>query len=101
MKRVHAAASLPDAHILLGILREAGIAARIFNENAQGAVGEIPPTHAGPEVWVDDAADMERARTLIRAFEATPVEQGQRPCLDCGEEVPLHFAVCWSCGTAL
>ena len=101
MKRVHAAASLPDAHILLGILREAGIAARIFNENAQGAVGEIPPTHAGPEVWVDDAADMERARTLIRAFEATPVEQGQRPCLDCGEEVPLQFAVCWSCGTAL
>ena len=37
MKRIYSAANLMEAHIILDLLRHAGINARLFNENAQGA----------------------------------------------------------------
>ena len=51
MRRVYSAASLPEAHLLLHQLLDEGIAAAVFNENAHGGVGELPFTHAYPEVW--------------------------------------------------
>ena len=44
MRRVYTAAPLPEAHLMLQQLESAGINARVFNENAQGATGELPVT---------------------------------------------------------
>jgi hypothetical protein len=97
MQKVYSAATLPDAHLILGLLRQAGIEARVFNENAQGGLGEIPFIQAWPEVWVVDERDVARAREVIGAMEgADPTTQ--IPCSACGEANPGNFQTCWSCG---
>lgn len=101
MKRVYSAASLPDAHLVLGLLAQAGIEAKVFNENAQSGMGEIPFTHAWPEVWIVDEADAGRARELVRGFERAPAATHAVPCPACGEESPGNFQVCWHCGAEL
>ena len=64
MKRLCRASSLPDAHILRGLLEQSGIEALVFNENAQGGVGQIPVTEALPEVWLADERDLPRAEAV-------------------------------------
>ncbi|HZP92789.1 MAG TPA: DUF2007 domain-containing protein [Burkholderiales bacterium] len=97
MRRVYSALSLPDAHLIADLLGQAGIEARVFNENAQGGLGEIPFTHAWPEVWVLDEADGPRARELIRSVERTDTLP-QTACPACGEMSPANFQLCWNCG---
>jgi len=67
MLRLCTAANLPEAYLLLHRLAQAGIEARVLNEHAQGGLGEIPFTHAYPEIWIMEAADEERARRRRRA----------------------------------
>jgi hypothetical protein len=100
MRRVYSAANLPEAYIVLDLLRAAGIDARVFNENAQGGLGEIPFTHAYPELWVMDDADVERARTVVTDYEHAPVRRNVF-CRACGEQNPGSFQICWNCGEAL
>jgi len=100
MKKIYSAATLPEAYILRDAMRAAGIAAEVFNENAQGAVGEIPFTHAWPEVWILDESDTARARELVRRHEQPP-PAGSRACPSCGEENPAGFELCWQCGADL
>ncbi len=103
MQRVHQAGSLAEAYLLAGLLEGHGIAVRILNENAHGAMGEIPFVHTWPEVWVLDEHLVERARQLVRRFEqdrlAPPA--GSLACRHCGEENPATFEVCWACGAEL
>ena len=97
MKRLRRAPSLPDAHILCGVLQRAGIEALVFNENAQGGVGQLPVADALPEVWVARESDYDRARSVLDEFERTPRDTGTRRCPACGEDNPAHFQVCWKC----
>ena len=62
MYKLYAAANLQEAYLILHRLEHANISARIFNEHAQGALGEIPFTHAYPELWALEQADVTRAR---------------------------------------
>jgi hypothetical protein len=101
VKRIYSAATLPDAHLVLGLLAQAGIEAKVFNENAQGGMGEIPFTHAWPEVWIVDDRDATRARDLVRQFERPQAPPGARRCAACGEENPGNFQVCWHCGAEI
>lgn len=101
MTRLYAAANLIDAHILLHLLDQAGIEARVFNENAQGGVGEIPFTHAYPEVWLVHEADLPAARAIVREHEQQPVDRGTVFCRECEESSPANFQLCWHCGAAL
>lgn len=98
MIRIYQAANLPQAHLLAGLLRHAGIAVRIFNENAQGGMGEIPFGETYPEIWIENAADKLRADTVIAAFEGAPVDSGSVFCRSCSEENPANFELCWKCG---
>lgn len=75
--------------------------ARIFNANASSLAGELPIDAALPQVWVDDARDAERARALIVAFLAPAPAGPPVACPACGEENPLSFDLCWSCGAGL
>lgn len=101
MLRLYSAATLPDAHLLCQLLAHAGIEAHVFNENAQSGMGEIPFTHAWPEVWIERDADMKRAREIVRSFERPPVHGADVVCPSCRERNPGNFELCWSCGTGL
>lgn len=98
MIRIYQAADLPGAHLIAGLLRQAGIEACVFNENAQGGLGDIPFGAAYPEVWIINAADAARAKGMITAFERAPVESGSIFCRACSEENPANFDFCWKCG---
>jgi hypothetical protein len=100
MLRLCTAGSLPEAHLLRELLAQAGIAAHVLNASAQGGMGEIPFTHAWPELWLERERDEQRARALVREWEHAP----SRPdlcCASCGEINPGSFDLCWHCGAAL
>ena len=101
MKRVHTASNLPEAHLLVGLLAQHGIAARVFNENASSLAGEIPVDQARPQVWVEDPERFERARGLIDDYLKAKPWAPPRKCAACGEENPATFEICWACGAAL
>lgn len=101
MERVYTAADLPEAHLILDMLQQARIAAHVFNENAQGGVGELPFTHTYPEVWIENESDKERARALIDQYERPLGDVGVKSCPECGEDSPANFELCWRCGETL
>ncbi len=101
MQRIYRAANLPEAYLLLHRLQDAGIDARVLNEHAQGGLGEIPFTHAYPEVWLVEPGDAERARSIVVGFERRESSAAPVVCRDCGEENPGGFEICWRCGAVL
>jgi hypothetical protein len=98
MRKIYSAATLPDAHLVRGLLAQEGIDARVFNENAQSLMGEIPIHLAWPEVWIVDEGDAERARAIIRGIERSPASARAAFCPHCNEENPGNFQICWNCG---
>lgn len=100
MKRVLITQTLLDAQLAIDALASLGIQAHLFNAHASGAMGELPFLHAQPEVWVDDAADAERARDVLSTLEHAPA-RAEKTCPQCGEINPGNFLSCWQCGQAL
>lgn len=99
---VYRAADLTDAHLLLHRLHRAGIAAQVMNQHAVGALGEIPFTHAGPEVWIDEERDVERARAAVAEHETRhATSPPPQRCARCGEDNPGGFELCWRCGAVI
>lgn len=101
MKKIYSASNLMEAQIVLDLLEHAYIPAQIFNQHAQGVAGEIPFTHAYPEVWIKRDEDYERGKHVIETYENTPVTTGNVQCPTCGEENPANFQLCWKCGGGL
>lgn len=101
MKRVYCAANLPDAHLVLHLLTSEGIGTRVFNENLQGGLGDIPFTHTYPEVWIDNDRDFVRARELIKARDNVIDTTEITTCRSCSETSPRNFEICWNCGGSL
>ncbi len=54
-----------------------------------------------PQLWLDDEADLERAREVLRAHAAASRRRGSLFCPRCNEENPANFEVCWNCGAVL
>ena len=100
MKRVHSATNLPEAHLLLHLLADRGIRARVFNANASSLAGELPIDASLPQVWVENPGDAQRAREIIDTYLRSP-HGPPRKCLACGEENPSSFDLCWACGAGL
>ena len=98
MLRLYQAANLPEAYLVLHRLERAGIEARVFNEHAQGGMGEIPFTHVYPEIWLLDERDESEARRLLAEYEQADRSARPTVCSNCGEENPAGFEVCWQCG---
>ena len=84
--------------MLRDLLEQAGIKNHIFNENAQGGVGEIPFTHTYPEIWLVNKDDLKRAKEIIRDYETPSAESANQQCKHCGEINPGSFHICWNCG---
>jgi hypothetical protein len=101
LKKLYTATSLPDAHLMRNLLEESGIAAHVFNENAQGGVGQLPVTEAYPQVWIANDRDIDRARDILRAFEQMSAVSSSKRCANCSEDNPSTFQLCWNCGAPL
>jgi hypothetical protein len=101
MKKIYSASNLMEAQIVLDLLEHAYIPARIFNQHAQGVSGEIPFTHAYPEVWVVRDEDYERGMRIVQSYEETPATSRIIHCPVCREENPANFQLCWKCGSGL
>jgi len=101
MLKLYDASNLPEAHLLLDLLNQAGIAAQILNTYAQGATGEIPFGQAYPEIWLEDEHDRQRAQVIISEYESTPTITGWVFCRQCGERNPANFELCWQCSKEL
>ncbi|WP_090657307.1 putative signal transducing protein [Nitrosomonas marina] len=101
MKKIYSANSIMEAQIVLDMLEHALIPAQLFNQHAQGGTGDIPFTHAYPEVWVVRDADYERGRKIIQHYESIPQSETTIQCSTCGEENPSNFQLCWHCGCGL
>lgn len=102
MHKIYTAANLADAYLVRDRLARAGIEAYVFNEHAQGGLGEIPFSETYPELWLADGRDVARALEEIRAHEgASRRDDPPHKCPACGEDSPASFDVCWRCGGML
>jgi len=97
VQRLYSAANLPEAHLVRGLLAAAGIEARVFNEYAGGALGELPFSEVAPSVWIEEERDLVRARQIITTYEKATVAPDSTRCGTCGEESPRDFSICWRC----
>jgi hypothetical protein len=99
MKLLFRAANLPDAHIVMHLLSQAGIPAHVLNENAQSAFGEVPAGAACPQVWITQPHQESQARAVIAKFESNAPPIGEVwKCGQCAEQNPATFELCWACG---
>lgn len=99
MPRLRSAPHLFLATLWADWLGQSGIAASVQRPYGSAIAGEIPPDQAGPEVWVDDAADLPRAAALLDALAAGTPRHWR--CPGCGETVDGPFETCWCCGAAM
>ena len=99
MRRVYTAQSLIDGQLVVDLLAQAGVPCQLFNQNAQGGLGDLPVTH--PEVWVKRDFDESKARRAIREYESRPTPANDRVCGVCFENNPATFDICWRCNAAL
>lgn len=80
------------------LLEVEGIECELKNEFLAGGMGELPPTEAWPELWIDEK-DLSRAQQLLDAFQHEPaVVLPEWKCPNCGEQVEGQFSACWNCG---
>lgn len=98
MKRLTQAPNVALATLWADMLTQAGIESSVQRAYASGIAGEIPPDQALPEIWVEDAAQYERARTLLHEIQHLPHRHWL--CRACGESVDGPFEQCWNCGAA-
>lgn len=69
MKRVYEARDGLEAHMVAGLIEQAGIMAQVNGDMLQGGVGDLPAAGLA-SVWVADS-DEQRARQVIGDFEAS------------------------------
>ncbi|MEJ5207330.1 DUF2007 domain-containing protein [Denitratimonas sp. CY0512] len=74
MHVVYEPENLIEAHLLKGLLAQAGIAAHIRGEHLTGAMGELPALGLLAVMVVDEDADA--ARALIADWHAATPESG-------------------------
>ena len=101
MQHVYQAANLLDAQLVQDALQDGGIEATINGAYLSGAIGELP-ADATPSVWVINAGDAARARTIISELldDDASGAGGEWNCSDCGERSSASFQFCWKCGAA-
>jgi len=78
MKSVFEASNAVEAHMVMHLLRQQGVAGRVEGEYLTGALGELPA--AGLVRVVVEPADYDAARAIVAAFEAAqPAEPAGAP----------------------
>jgi hypothetical protein len=97
LKLVYTHPSIIDVFQAKSVVEFAGIKCVLRNEYAVGAIGELAPIDAWPEVWVMNDKDFERASFLIKESQAT-TQEADWSCTGCANPNPAAFESCWHCG---
>ena len=100
MKRIYLARDITQAHLVVNLLEQQLIPAKIENSHQASGLGELAVSY--PEVWVVREADAKRARSAIDAFEALGrTTADDIACPNCEELNPANFDLCWACSADL
>jgi hypothetical protein len=99
MKRLSQAPNLALATLWADMLTAAGVPSCVLRGYASGIAGEIPPDQSLPEIWVLDATEHPRAKSLLEELRHAPSRHWA--CPGCREIVDGPFEQCWNCGTAM
>jgi hypothetical protein len=97
--RLYRAGSVPEAHLLCGMLQAEGIRSLVKNELLAGAISELPMMSTLPEVWLVRASDEPKARRVLDDYRARARSTlgPDVACPACGAENPSNFELCWKC----
>ena len=98
MKEVFVTRNPAEAHLVRGLLENAGIAAVVENDALATGVGEIAETML-PSVCVLDDTEAERALSIVNDWLSAEPEATAWECPKCGETIDGRFTACWECGT--
>lgn len=99
--RVYKAGHAIEAHLLRGLLEQAGIEVHLVGEHQNRAYGAFSHLFA-IEIRVP-ARDEAEARAIVERFEVDSAETAAEPgwnCASCGESNAASFESCWSCGAS-
>ena len=96
MKLVYTHPSIVAVTHIASALERAGISASLRNEYAAGAIGELAPIDAWPELWIEEK-DWERAQEVLDRA-GTVSDLPDWSCANCGRENPGSFEFCYHCG---
>ena len=99
MKKLTTADTILTAHHYRNILRAEGIDCEVRNEHFGSAMGNIPLGETGPQLWVVNDLDYDRALELIQQSTQADHAGPTWVCKSCGESNDGQFAACWNCGT--
>lgn len=99
MQRLTTAPNLALATLWADLLCQAGVPTTVQRQYASGMAGGVPPDQSLPELWVQDAAQLDHARTLLEVLRYPPHRHWA--CVGCGELVDGPFDTCWNCGAAM
>jgi hypothetical protein len=99
MKRLTTAPNLALATLWADLLSHAGIATTVQRQYASSIAGEVPPDQTLPELWVQDASQFDRAKTLLHELRHPPHRHWA--CPGCREQIDGPFEQCWNCGAAM
>ena len=80
-----------------GLIEHASIECELRNQYASGAIGELAPINAWPEVWVAEDRHLERAAAIVKKMQE-PVRESDWRCGNCENLSPATFDSCWHCG---
>jgi len=97
MKLVYTHPNLAIVVQAASLLRHAGIDSELRNEYASGAIGEIAPINAWPELWVSRERAVDQALEIVEAMQR-PVDCPDWNCGQCESNNPATFDTCWHCG---
>lgn len=98
MKEVYATRNPAEAHLVRGLLENAGIAAVVQNDVLTTGVGEIVEDLV-PSVCILDESQAEQAAEIVRDWMHAEPAASPWECPKCGEQIDGRFTSCWECGT--
>ena len=81
------------------MLDEKGIQNVVKNQFASGAIGELSPIDAVPEIWIVDDSWLPKVNRMISELTARQCLAGPWRCSVCNEANEANFEICWQCGS--
>jgi len=99
MKTVFEAANSLEAHMILGLLEQAGIESQILGEALQGGIGDLPA--AGLVRVVVSDTDFVAARIIVEDWNSTTPESSTKPLPSRHNAVSVSHIVVFAIGLAI
>lgn len=98
MREVFSTRNPAEAHLVRGLLENAGIAAVVENDLLATGVGEIVEELV-PSVCIVDDSQAEQAMQIVKDWLSDEPEAAPWECPKCAEKIDGRFTACWECGT--